>query len=129
MVRGRPRAQVFLDFHLKLHAFLEERGVRMAMFEDMINPAHNGARYDTWKIIDSLPRDIIILIWANIGNAVGYFGEKGFECWGCTTGWFTFKGPSRKYVTGFGPSLYGLGWEYKFRYALPFSFHSILFIE
>ena len=128
MVRGRPRAEVFLDFHLKLHAFLKERGVRMAMFEDMLNPDQNGTRYDTWKIIDSLPRDIIILIWANIGDAVGYFGERGFECWGCPTGWFTFKGPSRKYVTGFGPSLYGLGWEYKFRYALPFSFHSILFM-
>jgi len=125
-VRGRPRSQVFLDFHLKLHSFLKERGVRMAMCEDMINPAHNGPRYDTWKIVDSLPRDIIILVWADIGDAVGYFGEKGFECWGFTTGWITFKRPSRKHVTGYGASLYGFGSEYKFRIALSFSFHSSL---
>lgn len=127
-VRGKPRAQVFLDFHLKLHAFLKERGVRMAMFEDMINPAHNGTRFDTWKIVDSLPRDIIILIWADIGNAVKYFGEKGFECWGCTTGWFTFKQPERKYMTGFGASLYGFGREWKLRLTKTFFFHSSWFL-
>ncbi len=127
-VRGRPRAQVFLDFHLKLHGFLKERGVRMAMFEDMVNPAHNGPRYDTWKIVDSLPRDIIILIWADIGDAAGYFGEKGFECWGCSTGWCAFKRPSRKYISGLGTSLYGFGRECKFREALSFSFHSKLFM-
>ena len=127
-IRGKNRAQVFLDFHLKLHEFLKERGVRMAMSEDMINPAHNGPKFDTWKIIDSLPRDIIILIWADIGNALKYFGEKGFECWGYTTGWFTFNQPERKYMTGFGASLYGFGREWKLRLVELFSFHSIWFL-
>ena len=127
-VRGKSRSQVFLDFHLKLHAFLKERGVRMAMDEDMINPAHNGTRFDNWKIIDSLPRDIIICIWADIGNALKYFGEKGFECWGETTSWLTFNQPERKYMTGFGASLYGFGREWKFRIPNSYSFHSIWFL-
>ena len=127
-IRGRPRAQVFLDFHLKLHDFLKERGVRMAMNEDMINPAHNGPRFDTWKIVDSLPRDIVILVWADLGNALKYFGEKGFECWGQATGWITFNQPERKYVTGYGASLYGFGREWKLRLVESFSFHSIWFL-
>jgi len=128
-VRGKPHAQVFLDFHLKLHAFLKERDVRMAMFEDMINPAHNGTRFDTWKIIDSMPKDIIILIWGDIGNAVKYFGEKGFEVWGQTTSWFTFNQPERKYMTGFAASLYQFGTENKFRTPATFFFHSIWFLS
>ena len=124
-VRGKSRSQVFLDFHLKLHAFLKERGVRMAMDEDMINPAHNGTRFDTWKIIDSLPRDIIICIWADLGNALKYFSGKGFECWGNTTSWFTFNQPERKYMTGFGASLYGFGREWSFRFSGRYSFHSV----
>ena len=127
-IRGKTRAQVFLDFHLKCHDFLKKRGVRMAMSEDMVNPAHNGSRFDTWKIIDSLPGDIIILIWADIGNALKYFGEKGFECWGYTTGWFTFNQPERKYMTGFGASLYGFGREWKLREPSSFIFHSSWFL-
>ncbi len=128
-VRGKTRSQVFLDFHLKLHAFLKERGVRMAMYEDMINPVHNGTRFDTWKIIDSMPKDIIILIWGDIGNAVKYFGEKGFEVWGQTTSWFTFNQPERKYMTGFAASLYQFGTENKFRTPGNFFFHSIWFLS
>ena len=127
-VRGKPRAQVFLDFHVKLHDFLKKRGVRMAMAEDMINPSHNGHRFETWKIINSLPKDIIILIWGDIGNAVKYFGEKGFEVWGYTTSWFTFNQPERKYMTGFGASLYQFGTENRFRTSFTFFFHSIWFL-
>lgn len=128
-IRGKPRAQVFLDFHLKLHDFLKERGVRMAMWEDMINPAHNGQRFDTWKVVDSLPKDILILIWADIGNALKYFSEKGFECWGGTTGWFTFNQQERVYMTGFGASLYGFGREWKLREAARFAYHSVWFLS
>ncbi len=127
-IRGKPRSQVFLDFHLKLHDFLKGRGVRMAMWEDMINPAHNGPRFDTWKVVDSLPRDILILIWADIGNALKYFSEKGFECWGGTTGWFVFNQQERGCMTGFGASLYGFGREWKLREAAPFAFHSVWFL-
>ena len=127
-VRGKPRAQVFLDFHVKLHDFLKERGVRMAMGEDMINPSHNGHRFDTWKIVDSLPKDIIITIWGDLGNAVKYFGEKGFEIWGHPTSWFTFNQPERKYMTGFGASLYQFGTENRFRTPFTFYFHSIWFL-
>jgi hypothetical protein len=127
-VRGKPRAQVFLDFHVKLHDYLKERGVRMAMAEDMINPSHNGHRFDTWKIVDSLPKDIIILIWGDIGNAVKYFGEKGFEIWGQPTSWFTFNQPERKYMTGFGASLYQFGTENRFRTPFTFYYHSIWFL-
>ncbi|NLF93388.1 MAG: hypothetical protein GX564_05825, partial [Oligosphaeraceae bacterium] len=128
-IRGKTRAQVFLDFQLRLHAFLKERGVRMAMFSDMLDPLHNGGRYEMHTIIDSLPRDIILLVWSNNGRNFRYFGEKGFELWGCNTGWWTVGNPEEKpYVSGWGASAYSYGREHAFRTSSNFSFHNTWFM-
>lgn len=128
-IRGKTRAQVFLDFQLRLHAFLKERGVRMAMFTDMLDPLHNGGRYEVHTIIDSLPRDIILLVWSNTGRNFRYFGEKGFELWGCNTSWWTVGNPEeRPYVSGWGASAYSYGREHAFRTSTNFSFHNAWFM-
>lgn len=115
-------AAKFLNFHLHLYEFLRQRGVKMAICEDMLNPLHNGARFNNHLNTDKLPKDITILVWANIGNAVKYFSDKGFPVWGSVTGWKEF--PNRDGVTGFGANLYQFGREYAFRVNHSFVYHS-----
>jgi hypothetical protein len=115
-------AAKFLNFHLHLYEFLRARGVKMAMYEDMLNPMHNGARFNNHLNTDKLPKDITIMVWANVGNAVKYFADKGFPVWGAVTGWKEF--PYKEGVSGFGASLYQFGREYAFRVNHSFVYHS-----
>jgi hypothetical protein len=114
LLRGKTRAQAFLEFHKKALKFAKKHGVEMMMHEDMVNPYHNGVRYNLYKIIDDLPKDIIILPWSggNPDRMLNYFADKGFRIWPNTTGtWFANK--SRKRIGGYGASVYS------FSYALP----------
>ena len=107
LLHGRTRAQAFLDFHKAVVEFAKKNNVEVMMHEDMLDPYHNGTRYDIYKIIDKMPKDIIILPWSG-GNAdrmIMYFINKGFRVWANPTG-FWFPDRSRKQIGGCGKTVY-----------------------
>ncbi|OQC11697.1 MAG: Glycosyl hydrolase family 20, catalytic domain [Lentisphaerae bacterium ADurb.Bin082] len=107
LLRGKTRAQAFLDFHIAVMAFARENHVEVMMHGDMLDPYHNGVRYDLHKIIDDMPKDLIILPWAggNVDRMIMYFIDKGFRTWPNPTGvWFPNR--SRRQIGGFGNSIY-----------------------
>ncbi len=122
-VPNEDHAAKFLNFHLNLHRFLKERGVKMVICEDMLNPMHSGVKFDNYRNIDKLPKDITIMIWANIGNAAKYFLDKGFPVWISMTG-ASAASSAQQGVSGYGNQLYSFGREHKFRVQETFSFHS-----
>ncbi|MDD2707867.1 MAG: glycoside hydrolase family 20 zincin-like fold domain-containing protein [Verrucomicrobiae bacterium] len=110
-LRGRTRAQAFLDFYVETNDFLKEHGIKMVMYEDMLNPRHNGKIYDVYKVMDKFPKDIIIGQWGFQPDLTAeYFLDKGFEVWGNGTSYFTYKDEqAKKRVNGYGVAVYGLG--------------------
>lgn len=109
IVYGKTRPQAMLDLLLELHGLLKKHHVKMVVYEDMLNPLHNGRRYDCHQIIDKLPRDIIISCWSwrgGFAQVAAYFGEKGFEVWGNETGFQRLPVEARKLHKGFGVGLY-----------------------
>ncbi len=109
-LRGKTRPQAFLDFHLKLHAWLKQRGITMAMYHDMLTPYHNGKRFDTYTITDALPRDIVILVW-NSGHPkmIRFFSDRGFRVWANPTGMFFPGEEDRHRIEGYGKGIYSWG--------------------
>lgn len=84
--RVQPADDLFVN-HLKfLHDELAKRGVRMAMWADML---YSDLDVKYWKCAentaDRLPRDILMNIWTHndIGNAdwkdISFFEDRGFE--------------------------------------------------
>lgn len=114
LLRGRTRAEAFLDFHREVIIFARQHKVQVMMHEDMLNPYHNGARYDLYKIIEQFPKEIIILPWSteNLDQTINYFKNKGFRTWPNTTG-VGFPDRTRKLIGGYGSS------TYSFAYSLP----------
>ena len=111
---SKTRAAVFLDFHRDVLNFARQHNVQVMMHEDMLNPYHNGTRYDLYKMIEEFPKEIIILPWSggSPDQIINYFNNKGFKTWPNTTGvWFPNR--SRKLIGGYGPSVYS------FFYSLP----------
>lgn len=110
-LRGKTRAQAFLDFHVEMNNFFKQHGVRMMTHEDMLNPYHNGKKYDVYKVIDAYPKDIIINQWGYLPDLTArYFLDRGFEVWGTGTSYFTYKDDEvKKRVNGYGAAVFGLG--------------------
>jgi hypothetical protein len=110
---GQTRPEAFLAWHVKFNDWLKTQGIRMMMFEDMLNPYHNGKRFDNYKIIDRFPKDIIITSWAggDPDKAAEYFLSHGFEVWSTATGWWTFGEETRKKIKGAGKITYSFGPE------------------
>ena len=91
--RGTDGGTLFADHILGMHAHLKERGLEVMMWADMLlhRPEHNslnGQRPGTWKAIDRLPRDIIMIDWVYMpvkeyGGST-YLLEKGFRVMGAT---------------------------------------------
>ena len=107
LLNGKSRAQAFLDFHKQAVEFCKRNNVQLMMHEDMLNPYHNGKRYDIYKVIDRFPKEIIMLNWSGIDpdRNISYFADKGFRVWPNTTGeWFPNK--TRKIIGGYGATLY-----------------------
>ncbi|MDD2711139.1 MAG: glycoside hydrolase family 20 zincin-like fold domain-containing protein [Verrucomicrobiae bacterium] len=118
---GKTRAEAFLDFYVELNQWLRERKVGMQIYEDMLDPRHNGKRWDVYKVIDKFPRDIIINAWAG-GTpdlAAAYFLDKGFEVWGNATGYWTYGEKVKTRVGGFGGSSYDLGSNWRLYRTTP----------
>jgi len=107
-LRGKTRAQAFLDFHIALHNFLRSKGVRMWMFNDMLTPYSGGKKFDVYKVADRIPKDIAIGHWTNPED-LPYFAEKGFEIWRLPNGFANVSPAHRPYVKGYGTIIYGLG--------------------
>ena len=110
---GKTRSEAFLEFFQEAAKFGRKHHVKILTHEDMINPYHNGTRYDNYKIVDKLPKqDIIILPWACKDQGIKYFNKKGFTQWANPTGvWFPKKTVGM--LDGFGLSVY------TFFYSLP----------
>jgi len=108
VVRGLTKAERYLDFHVKCHAFLKSKGVRMMMFHDMLSPYHNGQHDGLYKLIDRYPRDIIINEWGGL-RSLRWFAEKGFEVWGTPNGGGGLYTEHKQLVKGFGNIIYSLG--------------------
>jgi len=128
MRNGKTRAQAFLDFHIELNDWLKKRNIRMFIFEDMLNPRHNGKRYDIYKVIDEFPRDIIITQWTGGASdlTAAYFLDKGFEVWGNTTAYWKFGKEMRPRIQGMGYGTYMLGTDWKiYRKTIGYSQYEI----
>jgi hypothetical protein len=111
LLYGKTRAQAMLDFILQLHRFCKEHNVKLVIFEDMLNPMHNGRRYEVYKITDQLPKDIIINPWASVGGVPActeYFADKGFgEMWAGSTAFRLVPEKSKRFYSGSGTAIYG----------------------
>jgi hypothetical protein len=111
LLHGHTRAQAFLDWHVRLNDWLKPRGITMMIYEDMLTPYHNGKRFDTYRVIDAFPKDVILTLWSS-GHAdkeIRYFTERGLRVWPNATGMFTLGAESRGRVMGFGKGLYSFG--------------------
>ena len=91
--RTRDGARLFADHVNALHDWLEGQGIGCTMWADMLlyEPAHNttnGLRAGTWRAIDELPRDIVMIDWVYAPvKAYGgsdYLRQKGFRVMGAT---------------------------------------------
>ncbi|HUT94638.1 MAG TPA: glycoside hydrolase family 20 zincin-like fold domain-containing protein [Thermoguttaceae bacterium] len=111
LLHGKTRAQAFLDFHTKLNAWLHERGITMMIYEDMLSPYHNGKRFDTYRMIDAFPKDVILTLWSggNTDKEICHFTDRGFRVWPNATGMFTLSDDSKSRVMGFGKGIYSFG--------------------
>jgi hypothetical protein len=111
LLHGKTRAQAFLDFHIKLNEWLRERGITMMIYEDMLSPYHNGKRFDTYRVIDAFPKDVILTLWSgdNTDKEIRYFTDHGFRVWPNATGMFTLGDDAKHRVMGFGKGIYSFG--------------------
>ena len=91
--KGTDGGALFADHVLGMHAHLKRRGLETTMWADMLlhRPEHNmvhGLRPGTWKAIDRLPRDIVMIDWVytpvkRYGGAE-YLMKEGFRVTGAT---------------------------------------------
>jgi glycosyl hydrolase family 20 len=110
LMSGKTRSEAFLEFFQEAAKFGRKHNVRILTHEDMINPRHNGTRYDLYKIVDKLPKDLIVLPWACKDPGIKYFNNMGFTQWVNPTGmWFPKKTVSM--IDGFGCSVYSFFWS------------------
>jgi hypothetical protein len=111
LLHGHSRAQAFLDSHLRLNDWLKPQGITMMIYEDMLTPYHNGKRFDTYRVIDAFPKDVILTLWSggHTDTEIRYFTERGFRVWPNATGMFTLSPESKRRVMGFGKGLYSFG--------------------
>jgi hypothetical protein len=108
-LRRWTRAEVFLDHHIKLNEWLKARGVTMMMFHDMITPYHNGKRFDVYKIVDEMPKDVVILHWSSPDDIPKWFARKGFTTWMNPTGVRLIPEALEPYIDGYGKGIYSFG--------------------
>jgi Glycosyl hydrolase family 20, domain 2/Glycosyl hydrolase family 20, catalytic domain len=110
LMNGKTRSEAFLDFFNEAAKFGRKNNVKILTHEDMIDPRHNGTRYDLYKTIDKLPKDLIVLPWICKDPGIKYFNKKGFTQWVNPTGiWFPRK--TIPLIDGYGVSVYSFFWS------------------
>jgi len=98
--RGVTNAALLSDEVNKLNDFVKslDPGIRLMMWDDMLNPWHNGGNEDyqvqfggpkgkTSEAIEDIPKDAIIMVWwyepddwlSKMKNSPAYFESKGFS--------------------------------------------------
>lgn len=91
--RGKDGGKIFGDFANALCEHLKKQKQEVYIWADMLlyKPEHgtaNGLRTGTWKAIDALPKDIIMIDWEyGVMKDYGgtkYLTEKGFRVMGAT---------------------------------------------
>jgi len=109
LLRGKTRADAFLEHHIRLNEWLNARGITMMMYHDMITPYHNGKRFDLYKIADRMPKDIVILHWSSPKDVTKWFAPKGFTTWMNPTGMQLIPEGLEAQIDGYGKGLYSFG--------------------
>ena len=81
------------------------------IYEDMLSPYHNGKKFDTYRIIDAFPKDVILTQWSGgaTDKEIRYFTDHGFRVWPNATGMLTLSDESKARVMGFGKGVYSFG--------------------
>ncbi len=76
---GKEKSQILLEDIIKLRNHFKKKGRRIMMFNDMLIPEWNGGgRYQTARIRDKIPRDVIMMPWSYVGETIRPFVELGF---------------------------------------------------
>jgi len=109
LLHGKTRAAAFLEHHLKLNQWLRAKGITMMMYHDMITPYHNGKRFDVYKIVDKMPKDVVILHWSSPDDIPKWFAGKGFTTWMNPTGVRLIPEGLEPYIDGYGKGMYSFG--------------------
>ena len=109
LLHGKTRAQAFLDFHLGLHRWLKPKGIGMMLYHDMLTPYHNGKRFDVYKTIESLPKDVIVLHWSSPDDIPKWFAKHGLTVWMNPTGMNLIPKGMESLVSGYGKGMYSFG--------------------
>jgi len=127
--KSKTWSQVFLQSYEKLNRYLNEKGARLILFEDMLSPELSGLKNDNYKNVDQLSKNIIISPWCEAGGdkVAAYFLDKGFEVWGNPTyDWRNKDMSVRKRMSGYGPSFYGIPFSFKYTFPYP-HYSSVLY--
>ena len=106
LLNGKIRAEALRDWVIQLNNFCRKNNVKVIMEGDMLFPAHNGTRFDCYKEIDRIPKDIIITNWGKLDEATRYFHDRGFKTIVTATG-ECYPDKTLKLLSGLGPNCYG----------------------
>lgn len=86
---AEDRRALLLAHWRQLNEHFKAKGVQMLMWDDMVSPKWNGGPpLEAAKILDDLPRDIILCSWSDRGldNPPALYDKLGFkEHWKITT--------------------------------------------
>ncbi len=85
---GKEKRDLLLEDIIKLRNHFKKKGMRVMMWNDMLIPEWNGGgKYQTWKIRDKIPRDVIMMPWGRIGEPIKPFVDLGFTVIRASTSW------------------------------------------
>mgnify|MGYP000850992586 CR=1 FL=1 len=84
---GMAPSEVLKKHIMDMYSLLKAQGVKTIMWHDQLieDPSGYNAATQGWKIVDSLPRDIIIDDWCyrgkrdELNSELDFFTKKGFE--------------------------------------------------
>jgi len=84
---AQPPSKVLKQHIMDMYSLLKAQGVKTVMWHDQLIEDPNGYNEGTqgWKIVDSLPRDILINVWiyggkpTRMDSTIAYFRNKNFQ--------------------------------------------------
>jgi glycosyl hydrolase family 20/cellulose/xylan binding protein with CBM9 domain len=99
--KGKTRQEWFYKFIMAEYNILKKLGVKMIMFNDMLNPKHGGGPpFNLAKVTEKLPRDIIMSTWSYPNEPFIKMGFK--ETWRTDNGFKAAHRKPAKGIVGFG---------------------------
>jgi hypothetical protein len=91
--QGKNVPDLFAKHIIKVRNYFAKKGIRIIIWNDMLlarkDSNHDGAasgdKYDSWKTLEHVPKDVIINYWyyRNLNDypVIDFFQKKGFEVW------------------------------------------------